>query len=1637
MKKRMLCWLLALVMVFSLLPAFGMTAMATDVPSTYLPAGVSISYSNVDSLDTSNSGYLNFKIKSKTATIEITNTGTGNATITFGYRSIYPSHFQLTVDGETKTVTSSFQTVTSRVLGQNESVKLLVTSDGDYNFSIQRPLTRSASSTPTPSPTPSDDPTPTPSGEPTPTPTTPSGDGSYTYTPAKSGLTVGDDIDLSQTYYVNINEGTSNPADWREVSITKDTYYTKVDHDNAAHNDYIQEVTKSDGIYGEADSLTGWTPITGDGMYYMKDAESAAVHNNFLQVQSLSGTLPYSSYSNKLIASKSGRPADGLVTGPSESIGGWDTGTTNAIVVDTNGNEHTVLYANKGSTFHYNMFVYYKDGDKIVYLTQGANESDGDSKYFSSYPDSPKSDTPTGVGKYYFTYNNTLGSYGGKGYYTGTYYKPNQHEGKIALYYVDNGTTYWLSRAGETTNAADRTTAKHDNHVVYTKPLYQLQTLQRATSFSYTGLETPVVSHLFGDTLTGLTLCTRTMSGDVPIPPDDGADAEMGTLVDTTNNFKGNLFIQKRLYRNDATGEYNIKLESWATGDMSTPTKGDPTDIVLVVDLSNSMWQSDTKDLLDENGQPMYRSTAVIRAISAFIDKLHEMDPNGETYRVSIVSFSGEPDKSGNAGYVYLFDGQNYYYSTSDINSHAASSLKPVDAAGVAALKQSIDTGVFKEPKGDNTYPVNGLDLAKTVLEKRTEYTDRPATVIMFTDGVPGTGTGRGYSKYADPAIESAYDLKHNYNATIYTVGLFNFNDENLMGHSRASASDYMGTIIDPGTYSVKEYMEAVSSKYPNAQTEVIPGYATPSGEQPARRPCNLTPENTDRQYYFNVNTKNGAVGIKTLVDAFTNIAKSIATTDVPVDNTSMLKDVINTNDFAYPSDWTGKVSAETVKAAAINSRKEIEWSTAADAKESISSDNISATGDTIEVRGFNYAAPGNFSTPAETLGGQQTLGKKLVVRIKGLMPKHGGEVYSNSDAGIFSLVKDENGNNTDQFEEYLSVESPFDFIDIRSYVVDFNTNMKFAQNGYLASDSDVHVSDITGRSGTENVLRGSNGVFAKVTNDIVYQLTARTLINSSANYTDYSFTDTDSALVFGQYYGADRAAADKTAPLETIQTLQRVNGEDPALQTVAKAWQVVNMIPASSIYYDDDLTGEPAVIGDGSGYNSAVAVTPDGEKTATWTFAFTGTGIDIYCTTDPDSGYAQAKLDGSTVQTIRNSTKDVTRYNIPTYSFRGLEYGQHSVTINILSSSHYKFDGVRVYGPIENQDTYQNTSEQYAAYINMRQALVNDNTSARVTKSLTDDQMDNNPTEAQKPIIGALFVDDSDKLALQKQATGKDAEGNDVLYWEVDENGEPRVDENGNKIPRMVDVYKDTFEAYKENSPKQEIYLKAPEGENGGQAIIFTLSEKAETAAKNGNLWIGLSAPDENANTGKVTLIEGTDTVDEQSITVTSGVDMYYPITEDMIGANRVVTITNTGSSMISVTNLKITGNQDIYDALYADVTPTPTPDAQGHTNSIDDNALAATLSVDDVISMVFEPMTMRSIKIAANNGVDPDLEAADPEPTEDPEPSPTAEPDPTPAPAETPAPTQAPNVHNIVKQIVSSFVSGLFRSISRLFGR
>ena len=127
-------------------------------------------------------------------------------------------------------------------------------------------------------------------------------------------------------------------------------------------------------------------------------------------------------------------------------------------------------------------------------------------------------------------------------------------------------------------------------------------------------------------------------------------------------------------------------------------------------------------------------------------------------------------------------------------------------------------------------------------------------------------------------------------------------------------------------------------------------------------------------------------------------------------------------------------------------------------------------------------------------------------------------------------------------------------------------------------------------------------------------------------------------------------------------------------------------------------------------------------EKSSIW-FTFTGTGIDIYCTTDSASGYVTAgifkqengewTLLSEKTQTIRNYSAE-THYNVPTVSFLNVgEYGTYKVKLNVLKDSQYKLDGVRVYGAMANQETVytKNNVDDHAnaAFESLRTLLLND----------------------------------------------------------------------------------------------------------------------------------------------------------------------------------------------------------------------------------------------------------------------------------------------------------------------------------------
>ena len=382
------------------------------------------------------------------------------------------------------------------------------------------------------------------------------------------------------------------------------------------------------------------------------------------------------------------------------------------------------------------------------------------------------------------------------------------------------------------------------------------------------------------------------------------------------------------------------------------------------------------------------------------------------------------------------------------------------------------------------------------------------------------------------------------------------------------------------------------------------------------------------------------------------------------------------------------------------------------------------------------------------------------------------------------------------------------------TYLADFNAKLKLAEDAEIATGA------------TSN-----NGAFA-VTDDAsktaYYQLGKGEKLGVNARL---AFSGVDTATITGRFYDASRADGTKAA--------------DASAST-----KNVTVVPASSVYFDDDLLDASLTIGDGSGYNADVPAsgsTAAGSSKQTLTFTFTRTGVDVYCTTDDANGWIQATVDSTNKQPYTN-----TRYqgggelkNVPVISFRNLDANvEHTLVITTLTGANFRLDGIRVYNPMGDSadaavtKAYADAGEQNAVFLKVRKYIV-------------DQNMFGSFTDQEKSYAGAVFTDK--KL---DQATVAD---------------------------------------YAADGPKNEVYLAA------GQGVAFTIANWKDYAAD--TVMVGLSVP-----AGGTATVAASGATGNQKIVVKSETHMYYTIKPDAETGN--VYIFNTeGSNMISVTDLKITG--------------------------------------------------------------------------------------------------------------------------------
>lgn len=333
-------------------------------------------------------------------------------------------------------------------------------------------------------------------------------------------------------------------------------------------------------------------------------------------------------------------------------------------------------------------------------------------------------------------------------------------------------------------------------------------------------------------------------------------------------------------------------------------------------------------------------------------------------------------------------------------------------SVGDSTLEKAIDK--MDSQRGDNVCaaPNHGLNMAYEILNNssaKAEYAagTRKAIVVFISDGVPGNPTKSDNPNiayiYANGAIEASAKIKALGSVDIYSI--------------------YIGT-ESMDKFSVDNYMEGVSSNYPNATG--YPGYNNKV----------LGEKNLDGNFYSRI-TSGGNLSKLLEQISYEAIASGTA---VKLNSTAVLKDVLS-DSFAFPSDLSQlKVTLQTQELSYNAANKLVEGAIV----NNPAGVTYEIVGNEINVTGFDYTT--NFVAPDHP-------GKRLIVKIEGILPTRdiaGYDIDTNDNerSGIYAhpdvsvpmenLTKD---------EVTRLLPAPETSVPEHNYIFDFGSVMPITDN--------------------------------------------------------------------------------------------------------------------------------------------------------------------------------------------------------------------------------------------------------------------------------------------------------------------------------------------------------------------------------------------------------------------------------------------------------------------------------------------------------------------------------------------------------------------------------------------------------------
>lgn len=603
-------------------------------------------------------------------------------------------------------------------------------------------------------------------------------------------------------------------------------------------------------------------------------------------------------------------------------------------------------------------------------------------------------------------------------------------------------------------------------------------------------------------------------------------------------------------------GTYNITLEAYTTGSVSTTESTKPTDIVLVLDKSGSMSNKMTSYTYTERYNLDRSSSYYVKSNGGFVevdwcsdcrawtdgcsywpwhDSGNKYTPktsasdtadghvqfysrgNATTVRrltalknaVNNFTNSVAEKAKGADGILGTDDDINFriaVVSFADKASNLTNGLVNMnDRNGVSTVNEAVN-GINAS---GNTYPANGLDTANSIFSANSvDLSQRNRVVVLFTDGYPAEGgTNNINYELCDSAIASAYTSKNTYGATVYTVGIFAGADpESDINTNFEYGNRQNSTLNTKQLVAANRYMQYTSSNYPNAQSLKNGGDMVRDG------------------YYLSASDSD------TLNTIFQKISEQFSESDISLDSQTVIKDTV-TKYFDMPTD-ASKVSVKSYDCTGVVSGKPT-WSETG----TVINNAVTLDQNSVNVTGFDFNAnyvteKGRDETDPKKEGTFH--GRKLVIEFT-VTAKNGfvggNSVPTNgSDSGVYD--KDD--------KEVATFDVPQVNVPIKS---ELTVNNKVIYEGGSADVSGLYTA-----ADTSSDTSSWKYDFVNVSYEVKNGDTAVTGSVSPADCTDYTVKATFSPKYDGKNADGkinDDATVVDTAKVHVLKPTVTVNATD------------------------------------------------------------------------------------------------------------------------------------------------------------------------------------------------------------------------------------------------------------------------------------------------------------------------------------------------------------------------------------------------------------------------------------------------------------------------------------------------------------